>query len=129
MTWTQKSDAVIQLDLKPLGLGISEPLKQLGSSRSQIFFKVGSLRNVHRKHLCWNLFLKKLQAGSLATLLKSDSNTNVFLPKFLRAAFFIEHLPWLLLPVLPQYGRVGWGVCSLILPLYVFYLNAKLLYN
>ena len=45
MTRTLKSDTVIQLDLKRLGLGISESLKQSGSSRSQMFFKVGSLKN------------------------------------------------------------------------------------
>ena len=45
MTRILKTDAVIQLDLKPLGLGISEPLKQSRSSRSQMFFKVGSLKN------------------------------------------------------------------------------------
>ena len=44
MTRTLKSDAVIQLNLKLLGLGISESLKQSGSSRSRIFFKVGSLK-------------------------------------------------------------------------------------
>ena len=31
------------------------------------------------KHLCWNLFLIKLQALRPATLLKRDSNTGVFL--------------------------------------------------
>ena len=94
-----------------LGLGISEPLKQLGSS------------------LGWNLSLKKLPAWRHATLLKTDSNTDVFLWKFLRAACFTEHLRWLLLTVLPQYGKVRWGVCSLIFSLYVFNLNAKLLYK
>ena len=31
--------------------------------------------------------------------------------KFLRTAFFIEHLRWLLLTVLQQYSKVSWGVC------------------
>ena len=60
--YTLKSDAVIQLDLKPLSLGISVPLKQSGSSRSQMLFKVCSLRSFHRKHLCWNTLLKTLQS-------------------------------------------------------------------
>ena len=30
--------------------------------------------------------------------------------------FFIEHLRWLLLTVLPQYGKVSWGVCSFVPP-------------
>ena len=39
--------------------------------------------------------------------------------KFLRTAFFIEHLRWLLLTVLPHYSKVTWGVCSLISCLHV----------
>ena len=31
------------------------------------------------KHLCWSLFIIKLQAFRPATLLKSDSSTGVFL--------------------------------------------------
>ena len=36
-------------------------------------------RNIPGKHLCWSLFLIKLQAFRVATLLKRDSNTGVFL--------------------------------------------------
>ena len=39
--------------------------------------------------------------------------------KFLRTAFFIEHLRWLLLTVLPQCRKVSWGACSLKSRLYV----------
>ena len=39
------------------------------------------------KHLSWSLFFKKLQALMLATLLKRDCNTDVF----------IEHIWWQLL--------------------------------
>ena len=39
--------------------------------------------------------------------------------KFLRAAFFTEHLRWLLLAVLPQCNEVSWGACSLISLLHV----------
>ena len=31
------------------------------------------------KHLCWNLFFKKLQTFRTATLLKRDSNTDIYL--------------------------------------------------
>ena len=57
------------------------------SSRSQMFLKIDVLRNFAsftRKHLCWSLFLIKLQA------------------KFLRTRSFTEHLQWLLLWLLPQ---------------------------
>ena len=51
------------------------------------------------KHLCWSLFLIKLQAGRPATLLKRDSNTGFFLwnlPNFLenliwRNTFFMQN--------------------------------------
>ena len=39
--------------------------------------------------------------------------------KFLRTVFFIEHLLWLLLTVLPQYSNVSWDACSLISRLHV----------
>ena len=52
------------------------------SNRSQMFFKIGALKNFTNftgKHPCWSLFLTKLQALWPATLLKRDSNTSVFL--------------------------------------------------
>ena len=52
------------------------------SSLSQMFFKIGVLKNFANfigKHQCWSLFLIKLQAWRPATLLKRDSNTGVFL--------------------------------------------------
>ena len=55
--------------------------------RSQMFLKIDVLRNFAsftRKHLCWSLFLIKLQA------------------KFLRTCSFTEHLQWLLLWFLQQ---------------------------
>ena len=51
------------------------------NSRSQMFFKVGVLKNFASftgKHLCWGLFLINLQALRSATLLKRNSNTGVF---------------------------------------------------
>ena len=50
------------------------------SSRSQIFFKIGVLKdfaNFTGKHLCCSLFLIKLQARP-AALLKRNSKTGVF---------------------------------------------------
>ena len=55
------------------------------SSRTQIFFKIGVLRNFTiftGKHLCWSL-----EQGSFP----------VNIAKLLRTVFFIEHLWWLLL--------------------------------
>ena len=40
--------------------------------------------------------------------------------KFLRTAFFIENLWWLLLTVLPEYSKVSWGVCSQPRPQRIF---------
>ena len=52
------------------------------TSLSQMFFKIGALKNFAYfigKHQCWSIFLIKLQAWRPATLLKRDSNTGVFL--------------------------------------------------
>ena len=54
------------------------------SSRRQILFQIGVLKNFAiftGKHLCWSLFLIKLQDWNPATLIKGDSNTGVFLWK------------------------------------------------
>ena len=61
------------------------------SIRSQMFFKIGALKNFAiftGKHLCWSLFLIKLQAFRCFPM-------NI--AKFLRAAFFIENFHCLLL--------------------------------
>ena len=65
------------------------------------------------KDLCWNLSFIRLQAFRPATLLKRDSNRcfTVNIAKFLRTAFLIEHLRWLLL----KYARIFcyiWETCS-----------------
>ena len=72
------------------------------SNRSQMFFKIGVLKNLANftgKHLCWNLFLIKLQALSPVTLLKGTP-AHVFsceICEMFKNIFFIEHLRWLLL--------------------------------
>ena len=52
------------------------------SSRSQMFFKIGVLKIFVKftgKHLCWRLFLVKLQFRRSATSLRRYFNTYVFL--------------------------------------------------
>ena len=48
----------------------------------EVFFKEGvrkNFANLTEKHLCWSLFLIKMEARGPATLLKRDSNTDLFL--------------------------------------------------
>ena len=65
------------------------------SSRSQMFFKIGVLKNVAiligKYLLYWSLLLKP------AILLKSVFNTGVNIETFLRTKFFTVHLLWLFL--------------------------------
>ena len=92
-----------------------------------MFFEISSLKNFAiftGIHLCWGLFLIKLQAFRPSTFLKRNSNTvfPVDIAKFLRTAFFIEHLRRLLLAILPQYYCTIiylWGACSLIFRLHM----------
>ena len=77
------------------------------NSRLQMFFKIGVLKsfaNLTRKHLCWSLFLKNLQAERLQLHKKrlhkkrlQHSCFPVKFAKFVRAPFLTEHLRWLLL--------------------------------
>ena len=88
------------------------------SSRSQMFLKIDVLRNFAsfaRKHLCWSLFLIKLQA------------------KLLRTRSFTEHLQWLLLWFLQQnylifsvititlgyQQKLSWKYCNYYHPPYI----------
>ena len=67
-----------------------------------MFFKIVILKNfviITGKYLCWSFFSIKLQTWRAAALLNRDSNTGVsmwILQNFLRTAFFIKHLRWLL---------------------------------
>ena len=62
----------------------------------EVFFKKAVLKNFAtfiEKQLCWSLFLIKLQTFRPATLLKSDSNTGVFLRILWNYnTYFEEHL-------------------------------------
>ena len=86
VTRTLHDTSSCNLDLKPLGPCKSEPLKKLKSSRLQMFFKIGSIKNFAiftGKHLCWGLFLIKLQTPT-------QTPTEVFpvdIAKFLRIVF------------------------------------------
>ena len=69
-------------------------------SCSQMFFKLVVFKNFANftgKHLCWSLFLIKLQAFRPAAFLKRDSNTGVFLWSLRNFynTFFTEHFRWL----------------------------------
>ena len=59
------------------------------------FLKVSKHLPKNKKHLCWSLFLSKLQARRPATLFKRDSGT-VFFPckfyRFVKNFYFTEHL-------------------------------------
>ena len=67
------------------------------SRRSQMFFKIGVLKNFANytgEYLCWSLFLIKLQPLRPTTLLKRDFSTGCFLvkfAKFLKTPFFTYH--------------------------------------
>ena len=71
------------------------------SSRSQMFFKIGALKdfaNVTGKHLCWSLILIKLQAFSPSTLLKRGSQvfSSDICEIFIEHLSLTEHFWWLL---------------------------------
>ena len=72
-------------------------LRTLKSSRSQIFFRIGALKNFaifKEKHLSWSLFLIKLKASSPAALFRYFP---LNIAKFLRTVFFIEQYQCLVL--------------------------------
>ena len=75
----------------------------LRSSRSQMLFKIGVFKNFaifRRNYLCWSLFLTKLLTWRSAALLTERLQHRclpVNIAKFLRIAFFMEQVWWLLL--------------------------------
>ena len=77
-------------------------------SRWQMFFKISVLKNFAifaGKHLCWSLFLEKLQTWRSATLLKKTP-IQMFSCEYcgiFKNTFFIEHFRWLLL------NKEEWG--------------------
>ena len=80
------------------------------SRRSQMFFKIGVLKNFAiftGKHLCWSLFLIQLQAQAQACkFIRKRLQHRCFpvnIAKFLKTASFTEHLQWLLLHLISQF--------------------------
>ena len=63
------------------------------NSRSRMFFKTGVLKNFAistGEHLCWSLFLIKLQDWRLAFSLKRDSTIWMNFAKIFKNSLFIE---------------------------------------
>ena len=79
----------------------------------QMFLKISVLKsftNFTEKHLRWSLILVNLQAWFAATLLKRDSNIDVFLWNLIH--FWEQHLQWLLprLSGRPMLYELNWYV-------------------
>ena len=80
------------------------------SSCMQMLFKIGVVRNVTifwHKHVCWSLFLMKLQGlraccNFISTSSQKRLQHKCFsenIAKYLQTAFSLEHLLWMLLSV------------------------------
>ena len=120
------------LDLEPLGPCNSELLKHSKRSLSQMFFKIGSLKNFPiftGKHLRWGLFLIKMQAFRPATFLRRDVNTGVSCGycEIFKNSIFYRTSPVVTSdnPTTVQYSKVSWGICSLISRLHVLSILIK----
>ena len=110
------------INSKPLWKYISETIlifQQIfwinRSSRSQMFFKIGLLKNyaiIAGKYLCWSLFLISLQTWRLAALLKKTP-TQVF-----PCEYSHKHLPWLLLNKVKTDVKSTWFI---LLPDWLYY--------
>ena len=70
-----------------------------------MFFKISVLKNFEifsGKHLCWSAFFNKVTDLKYVTLLKKKCQHGFFpvnIAKFLRAAFYLKHLWWLVLKI------------------------------
>ena len=78
----------------------AQPSKRIKSrsSRLKMFFKIGVLKSFTiftGKHLCWSLFLIKLQAFMLHKSRLHHRCFPVNIAKLLRTGFFLEYLLWL----------------------------------
>ena len=93
------------------------------SSRSQMFFKIGILKNfaiITGKHLCWSLFLIKSQTWRSAALLNRDSNTGVsmWILQNFSGQLSIKYLRWLLLNKVQTNVKSTWFI---LLPDWLYY--------
>ena len=116
------------LDLEPLGPYNRKPWK----SQKAVVFEISSIKHFAiftRKHLCWGLFLIKLQAFRPATFLKRDSDVSCGYCELYKNIFFTENLRWLLLTVLPLYSEVSWVFLVWFAPSRAFELDQKLMQN
>ena len=60
----------------------------------EVFYKKAVIKNfavLTGKQLCWSLFLVKLQASRLATLLKRETPKHVFFCEIFKNAYFVKH--------------------------------------
>ena len=79
--------------------------QRVKSSRSQMLFKIGVLKNFPiftGKHLCWSLFFNKVAGLRPRILLKKRLQHSCFplnFAKFLRTPFYTEQPRWLLLEI------------------------------
>ena len=106
------------------------------SSRSQMLFKIGVLKNFSiftRKHLCWILFLIKLQAWRPSFLLKKRLQHRFFpvnIAKFLRTAFLSNPFCSLYFSEILCDDRILWTSLDTKLTfLYIFYYCFVFLHN
>ena len=82
-------------------------------SRSETFFKIGDIVNFlifTRKYLGWGLFSVKLQDWWPENLFKKRPQQRCFpvnITKWLRKAFFIGHIRWLLLKIVEEFLRIS----------------------
>ena len=93
------------------------------SSRSQMFFKIGILKNfaiITGKHLCWSVFSIELQTWRSAALLNRDSNTGVsmWILQNFSGQLSIKYLRWLLLNKVQTNVKSTWFI---LLPDWLYY--------
>ena len=77
-----EEDLWIKSRNKPLRRNINSKSQEWEKQLFADLIKISVLKNfaiITGKHLCWSLFLRKLQVLKPATLLKGDSNNGVFL--------------------------------------------------
>ena len=80
--WKASKNVIVNVVTIMMSFGEITWLQRHTNSHRRCSIKTAVLKNVAiftGRHLCWSLFLKKLQTSRSATLLKRDSNTGVFL--------------------------------------------------
>ena len=93
-----------------------------------MFFKIGVRKNFTNftgKHLCWSLFLIKLQACNFLKKRLQHRDFPVKFVKFLKTSFFTDHLRWLLLLFLKEDTYKQEIKSQYYLPWHWVFMNAK----